>query len=61
MQQNYVYAEMWINIMMNIPLNDNFEGESPLLVKEEMTPSQIQKAKELARACKRKQYKDCEV
>ena len=28
---------------------------------EEITPSQIQKAKELARACERKQYKDCEV
>ena len=49
--QNYVYARMWLNIVGS-------EYES---FNEEMTPSQIEKAKELARACIRKQYKGCEV
>ena len=60
--KNYVYAYMWINIA-------SFEAafeQRPLnalqkTLEEEMTPSQIQKAKELTRACIRKQYKDCEV
>ena len=60
--KNYVYAYMWINIA-------SFEAafeQRPLnalqkTLEKEMTPPQIQKAKALARACERKQYKDCEV
>ena len=56
--KNYVYAYMWMDI--------GFEGAGDkglvgAIFEKEMTPSQIQKAKELARACERKQYKDCEV
>ena len=66
--KNYVYAYMWMDIV-----SDGFEGEVGRLIKEavgamqntsfekEMTPSQIQKAKTLARACELKQYKGCEV
>ena len=60
--QNYVYAHMWMDIAT--ASEDVFEKVVELLqniLEKEMTPSQIQKAKELARACKRKQYKDCEV
>ena len=59
--KNYVYAYMWMDIASD---DDGFEGEGRRALEEfekEMTPSQIQKAKELARACERKQYKDCEV
>ena len=60
--KNYVYAYMWMNIAA---FGGAFE-QRPLnalqkILEKEMTPSQIQKAKELARACERKQYKDCEV
>ena len=57
--KNDVYAYMW----MNIAASDGFEKAVELqnILEKEMTPSQIQKAKELARACERKQYKDCEV
>ena len=57
--KNYVYAYMWMSI--------GFEGLGAkglvdgMLDETEITPSQIQKAKELARACERKQYKGCEV
>ena len=58
--KNYVYAYMWMDIA-----SDGFTEEVGRVLKERvgvlMTPSQIQKAKELARACIRKQYKDCEV
>ena len=59
--RHYVYAYMWMDIASD---DDGFEGEGRRALEEfekEMTPSQIQKAKELARACKRKQYKGCEV
>ena len=60
--RNYVYAYMWMDIASD---DDGFEAEwERRALKEfekEMTPSQIQKAKELARACERKQYKGCEV
>ena len=50
---------MW----MNIAASDGFEKAVELqnILEKEMTSSQIQKAKALARACERKQYKDCEV
>ena len=59
--KNYVYAYMWMDIA---PDDDRFEGARERALKEfeeEMTPSQVKKAKELARACERKQYKSCEV
>ena len=57
--KNYVYAYMW----MNIAASDGFEKavKEQNILEKEMTPSQIKEAKELARACIRKQYKDCEV
>ena len=57
--KNYVYAYMW----MDIATLDGFEeaAKEQNILEEEMTPSQIQQAKALARACERKQYKGCEV
>ena len=71
--KNYVYAYMWMDIARMNFASDNVEGEMEIqevmaffekqmtLVEEKMTSSQVKKAKELARACERKQYKDCEV
>ena len=57
--KNYVYAYMWLSIGFE---GAGFEGGLVgAIFEKEMTPSQIQKAKELARACIRKQYKGCEV
>ena len=73
--KNYVYAYMWLNIAASgdfegLPVEvkevmkgimKRVIGETQKALEKEMTPSQIQKAKELARACIRKQYKGCEV
>ena len=57
--KNYVYAYMWVDIAASNGFEKAVEPQN--ILEKEMTPSQIQKAKELARACERKQYKDCEV
>ena len=55
--KDYVYAHMWGNIAatngnaLGAKLRDDFE--------KKMTPSQIEKAQDLARECIRKQYKGC--
>ena len=58
MPKNYVYAYMWLSIGFE---ELGAKGLVDGMLETEITPSQIQKAKELARACERKQYKDCEV
>ena len=59
--EDMVYAYMWIDI----GASGSGEAQRGLLmdlqdqIAQEMTPAQIAKAEELARACIRKQYKDC--
>ena len=57
--KHYVYAYMWVDIAASNGCEEVVEPQN--ILEKEMTPSQIQKAKELARACECKQYKDCEV
>ena len=55
--QDYVKAHMWINIAVaNGP--DVFRSEKRFY-EIMMTPSQIEKAQEMARECEAKNYKDC--
>ncbi len=55
--QDSVYAHMWWNIAS---ANGSKEGsENRDLIVKQMTPSQIEKAQELARQCMKKKYKDC--
>ena len=55
--QDTVYAQMWWNIAS---ANGSKEGsENRDLIVKQMTPSQIEKAQELARQCMKKEYKDC--
>jgi TPR repeat protein len=55
--QDYVYAHMWGNISAS---NGNENGAKLRdLVAKEMTPSQIEKAQDLARECVAKNYKGC--
>ncbi len=55
--QDYVYAHMW----SNIAVSNGYEGAGGLrdFVAKKMTPSQIEKAQDLARECVRKKYKGC--
>ena len=55
--QDDVYAHMWGNIAAS---NGNENGvKLRSFVTKEMTPSQIEKAQDLARECVRKKYKGC--
>ncbi len=56
-KKDYVYAHMWGNIAASNG-NEN-GGKLRDLFAEEMTPTQIEKAQELARECVRKEYKGC--
>ncbi len=55
--KDYVYAHMWGNIAATngnelvAKLRDDFE--------KKMTPTQLEKAQDLARECVRKKYKGC--
>ena len=52
-----VYAHMWSNISAS---NGNADGQSNRdIIAKQMTPSQIEKAQELARVCVAKNYKGC--
>jgi hypothetical protein len=53
--QDYVYAHMWANIAAA----NGADGELRDLVAERMTPSQIERAQDLARECVKKNYKGC--
>ena len=52
-----VYAHMWANISVS----NGIEGARKFvgLLAEAMTPSQIEKAQDLARECVKKNYKGC--
>jgi TPR repeat protein len=56
--KDYVYAHMWYNIAAISGKNKNASKNRDLLAKE-MTPSQLEKAHDLARECVRKKYKGC--
>jgi TPR repeat protein len=55
--QDDVYAHMWANIASSN--GNDTGGEVRDIVAERMTPSQIEEAQTLARACVAKAYKDC--
>ena len=55
--QDYVRAHMWWNIAASQGDKDAIEYRD--IVAKEMTPSQIKKAKKLARECVKKNYKGC--
>ena len=55
--QDLIYAHMWLNIAAS---NGNEPAvENRKIVAENMTPSQIEKAQDLARECVAKNYKGC--
>ncbi len=58
MIKDYVYAHMWGNIG-NSNGNEGGKKIMELLLKQGMTPSQIEKAQDLARECVKKNYKGC--
>ena len=55
--QDNVYAHMWFNIAASSGDKDAIENRDE--VAGEMTPSQLEKAQDLARECVLKKYKDC--
>ena len=55
--QDNVYAHMWWNIAASSGVKDAI-GNRDIIAKR-MTPSQLEKAQDLARECVRKQYKGC--
>ena len=55
--QDDVYAHMWWSIAASSGDKDAIENRDE--VAGEMTPSQLEKAQDLARECVRKKYKDC--
>jgi TPR repeat protein len=55
--ENDVYAHMWINLAATNGVQDGAKARD--IVAELMSPSQIKKAKKLARECIRKKYKGC--
>ncbi|MDB3945173.1 sel1 repeat family protein [Gammaproteobacteria bacterium] len=55
--QDNVYAYMWVNIAASNG-NEN-GGKLRDIVAKLMTPTQIEKAQDLARECIRKEYKGC--
>ena len=55
--QDKVYAHMWFNISAS---NGNEDATTKRdLVAKELTPSQLEKAQDLARACIAQNYKGC--
>ena len=55
--QDNAYAHMWWNIAASN--GDKDAGKNRQTVAKEMTPSQIEKAQDLARECVAKKYKGC--
>ena len=56
--KDYVYAHMWYNIAAISEESKTASKNRDILAKE-MTPSQLEKAQDLARECVRKKYKGC--
>ena len=62
MAPDYVYAHMWAHIAVSGGEKDSDKLRYFILqkaIEEEMTPSQIAEAQELARECVGRRYKDC--
>ena len=55
--QDYVRAHMWYNISASN--GDEVGGKNRDIIAKQMTPSQIEKAQDLARECVAKNYKGC--
>ncbi len=55
--QDYVYAHMWANISASNGEKNGAEVRD--IIAKDMTPSQIEKAQDLARECVAKNYKGC--
>ena len=55
--QDNVYAHMWFNIAASSGDKDAVKNRG--IAAKEMTPSQLEKAQDLARECVRKNYKGC--
>ena len=55
--QDLVYAHMWMNIAASNGSKSATENRQKAV--DLMTPSQIEKAQDLARECVAKNYKDC--
>ena len=55
--EDLVYAHMWWNIAASLGIDRASENRK--IASSKMTPSQIEKAQELARQCVKKDYKDC--
>ena len=53
-----VYEHMWDNIANS---NGNYDGKKLMdyLLRQGMTPSQVEKAQDLAKQCLKKNYKGC--
>ena len=55
--QNFVYAHMWSNLSVASGYSDAKSLRDKLANK--MTPSQMEKAQDLARECLKKKFKGC--
>ncbi len=55
--QDYTLAHMWLNIAESQGIKIAMENRD--IVEKTMTPSQIEKAQDLALECHEKNYKDC--
>ena len=55
--QDYVYAHMWLNIAASSGAKYAISGRD--VISTRMTPSQLEKAQDLARECVAKNYKGC--
>jgi TPR repeat protein len=55
--QDKVYAHKWLNIATSS--GDKSAGKNRDIAAKQMTPTQIEKAQDLARECVRKEYKGC--
>jgi len=55
--KDYVYALMWWNIAASSGNKDAVKNRD--IVAKVMTPTQLEKAQDLARECVRKKYKGC--
>ena len=56
--QDYVYAHMWYNISASTG-HGNAKFNRDFVARSKMTPSQLEKAQDLARKCVAKDYKGC--
>ena len=56
--QDYVYAHMWINVAGS--QGNKGAAKARELAAKSMTPSQIERAQDLARECVKKNFKGCD-